>query len=64
MDEISIWDGRIIASSTGEVTTLYNSGTPLDYAPTVIVEATSSTPFVNRGGSVRINGGSFRNTQK
>lgn len=62
IDEVSIWSGRILNSS--DVSTIYNSGNGISYTETTILSATSTIPVQVNGGTIRINGGTFKNTQK
>lgn len=62
IDEVGIWSRTLSSTEIGE---LYNSGSgiPYDAGTPAAATATSTTPFVIRGGSVRIEGGTLRNSQ-
>lgn len=64
IDEVGIWSKNM---GTPSIVELYNSGSGIPYdaggGGDPVVNATSSTPFIIRGGSLRIQGGTFKNTQ-
>jgi hypothetical protein len=61
IDEVAVWSKVV---SSGEISDLYNSGSGIPYdAGGAAAAATSTTPVRINGGSLRIQGGTFKNTQ-
>jgi len=62
IDEVAFWKGTALSAS--DVASLYNSGAGIPYdAGGAAASATSTTPVRINGGSLRIQGGTFKNTQ-